>query len=423
MPAWQPSYFPEIVFPIRNSGTDECILTRITLEVLSITEVGSGSQSSEQPAETRRDLCYAIILDPDNPGAPHSFDLSVPIPPGETLDLRVVVGAKRSLQTRFVLQLEYDRRRKTRSAEVVLDIDNDGKFENSYHPGIALERFELLDAKSPRDIGIPTEIKPTEIIRSLYLQNRPLNLDYLRTYGPGSAYFFSADKGPLLPKPAGTPIQLEHSPNPTFYVAVGPAYAVRHLSRTEALNLAHDPRLSPPTAGQMSPPSLYGLNDYGACSVADVPDGFAITQVLPGCGLTGINTEIFTEGSAERLIGAVRRNGLDLIPWGEVHQLAINTVNRYIQVLREFCNLHGPIFVRAGLVNVEGRTLAEITDNVLFEGQVLARGPLRRENHVTIEFLEYPDPYESGVHVLGRWAELIAADAMAGRMPSVFPRE
>jgi hypothetical protein len=79
--------------------------------------------------------------------------------------------------------------------------------------------------------------------------------------------------------------------------------------------------------------------------------------------------------------------------------------------------------VRAGLVNVEGRTLAEITDSVVFEGQVLARGPLRRENYVTSEFLEHPDPYESGVHVLGPWSELIATDAMAGRMPSIFPRE
>src|SRR5437763_10283772 len=59
----------------------------------------------------------------------------------------------------------------------------------------------------------------------------------------------------------------------------------------QALTLAHDPRLAPPVAGANLPPALYGLNEYGACSVADLSDGFAITQVLPGCGLTGIKTE------------------------------------------------------------------------------------------------------------------------------------
>ena len=67
-------------------------------------------ESSEQSAEKRRDLCYAIIIDLDNPKAPQSFSVSVPILPDETLQLVVAVGAKRSVQARFVLHLEYDRR-------------------------------------------------------------------------------------------------------------------------------------------------------------------------------------------------------------------------------------------------------------------------------------------------------------------------
>ncbi len=423
MPAWQPAYFPEVTFPVRNRGTDECILTCITLEVLSISEGEPTAQSSEQPAETRRDLCYAIIIDLDNPKAPQSFSVSVPIPLGETLQLLVAVGAKRSVRTRFVLHFEYDRRGKTRSADVALDITNDGKSEGCYQPGIALECFQWLDAKNPRDLEMPTGVKPTDIMRSLYLQNRPLNVDYLRIGGPAAAYFFPADKGPLLPASGNAPVRLEYSTDPTLYVAVGPAYAVRQLTKAEALNLAHDPRLAPPVAGANPPPALYGLNEYGACSLADVPDGFAITQVLPGCGLTGINTEIFTEKSAARFIGAIQRDGLSLIPWGEIHQLAIHTINRYVAVLKEFCDLHGPIFVRAGLVNVEGLTLAHVNDNVLFEGQVVARGPLRNEHYVTFEFLEHPDPYENGLHVVARWSELIVADALAGRMPRLFLRE
>ena len=402
---------------MHNRGTDECILKRITFEVLSVSEGEPTSQSSEPPAETRRDLCYAIIIDLDNPKAPQSFPVSVPIPPGETLQVLVVVGAKRPLRTRFILHFEYDRRGKTRSAEVELDIANDSKFERCYQPGIALERFDWLDVKSPRDLEMPTDVKPTDILRSLYRQNRPLNLDYLRGFGPGAAYFFPTDKGPLLPTSGDTSVHLEYSTDPTFYVAVGPAYAVRELTKAEALNLAHDPRLAPPVAGANFPPALYGLNEYGACSLADVPEGFAITQILPGCGLTGINTEIFTEKSAARFIGATQRNDLRLIPWGEIHQLAIDTINRYVEVLKEFCDLHGPIFVRAGLVNVEGLTLAHVPDRALFEGQVIVRGPLRNEQYMTVEFLEHPDPYENGLHVVASWSGIIAADAMAGRMP------
>jgi hypothetical protein len=422
MPAWQPAFFPEVTFPVRNRGTDECILTRITFEVLSISEAEQTARSSEHPEEARRDLCYAIIIDPDDPKAQQSYPLSVPIPPGETLEVRVAVGAKRSVRARFVLHFEYDRRGKTRSAEVALDITNEGKFERWYQPGIALERFQWLDAKSPRGLEIPTGVKPTDIVRSLYLQNRPLNVDYLRAFGPGAAYFFPAEQSPLLPFSGDAPVRLEYSGDPTLYVAVGPAYAVRQLTKAEALNLAHDPRLSPPVVGSDPPSALYGLNEYGACSIADVPDGIAITQVLPGCGLMGINTEIFTEKSAARFIGATQRGGLSLIPWGEVHQLAIDTINRYVEVLKEFCDLHGPIFVRAGLVNVEGLTLAHVADEGAFQGHVVARGPLRDEHYVTIEFLEHPDPYENDLHVLSRWSEIIADDALAGRMPKLFSR-
>jgi hypothetical protein len=198
---------------------------------------------------------------------------------------------------------------------------------------------------------------------------------------------------------------------------------VRKPTKAEALNLAHDPRLAPPVAGANPPPAIYGLKEYGACSLADVPDGFAITQVLPGCSLTGINTEIFTEKSASRLIGAIQRDGLSLIPWGEIHRLSIRTVNRYVEVLKEFCDLHGPIFVRAGLVNVEGLTLAHIADEGVFKGHVVARGPLRNEHYVVGEFLEHPDPYESGVHVLATWSELIAHDANAAGTLEFFSRE
>lgn len=422
MPSWQPTYFPEVTFPVRNRGTDECILTRITFEVLSIREGELTAQSSEQPVETRRDLCYAIIIDLDNPKAPQSFSVSVPIPPGETLELLVAVGAKRSLRIEFVLHLEYDRRGKTRSAEVALDIINDGEFERCYQPGIALERFEWLSAKSPRELEKPTGIAPTDILRSLYRQNRPLNIDYLRIGGPGSAYFFPLNEGPLLPAPGDASVQLKYSTDPTLYVAVGPVYDVRQLTKAEALNLAHDPRLAPPLAGANHSPALYSLNKYGACSLADVPDGFAITQILPGCGLTGINTEIFTQKSAARFIGATQRDGLSLIPWGEIHKLAIDTVNRYVDFLKEFCDLHGPIFVRVGLVNVEGLTLAHITDNMFFEGQIVTHGPLRDQHYTTIEFLEHPDPYENGLHIVARWSEIIASKAQAGRIPKLFTR-
>jgi hypothetical protein len=322
-----------------------------------------------------------------------------------------------------VLHFQYDRRGKTTSSEVALNITNDGKFERCYKPGIALGRFELLNAKSPRDLEIPTGFKPIDMLRSLCRQNRLLNVDFLRFGGPGNAYFFSTDEGPLLPTSGDTPSRLEHSTDPTFYVAVGPAYAVRKLTKEEALKLAHDPRLAPPVAGPTPPPTLYGLNQYGACSVADVPSGFAITQVLPGCGLTAINTEIFTENSAVRFIGPIQRGGVTLIPWGEIHQLAIDTVNRYLEVLKVFCDLHGPIFLRAGLVNVKGLTLAHVDDGI-FKGEIVARGPLRNEEYVFAELLDHPDPYESELHVVAPWSEMIAADASAGRIiPEIFSRE
>ena len=211
MPAWQPAYFPEVTFPVHNRGTDECILTRITFEVLSICEREPSAQSAEQPTEKRRDLSYAIIIDLNNPKAPQSFPVSVPISPGETLELLVAVGAKRSARTRFLLYFEYDRRGKTRSAEVELDITNDGKLERWYQPGIALERFHWLRAKSSSDLNMPTGVKPADILRSLILQNRPLNIDYLRTYGPGVAYFFAEDKPPLLPSSGDAPVRLAYS--------------------------------------------------------------------------------------------------------------------------------------------------------------------------------------------------------------------
>ena len=74
---------------------------------------------------------------------------------------------------------------------------------------------------------MPTGVKPADILRSLILQNRPLNIDYLRTYGPGVAYFFAEDKPPLLPSSGDAPVRLAYSLDPTFYVAVGPVYAVR----------------------------------------------------------------------------------------------------------------------------------------------------------------------------------------------------
>jgi hypothetical protein len=149
-----------------------------------------------------------------------------------------------------------------------------------------------------------------------------------------------------------------------------------------------------------------------------------MTQVLPGCGITGINTEIFTESGAARLIGPIQRGNLRLIPWGAIHQLAIDTINRYIDFLREFCELHGPIFIRAGLVNVKGLTLAHVDeDTFAFKGQIVARGPLRDEEYLFGDFLDHPDPYESGVHVVAPWSEIIAADALAGRMPKIFSRE
>lgn len=143
------------------------------------------------------------------------------------------------------------------------------------------------------------------MLLSLNHRNRALNVDNLRIGGPGSAYFFSANEGPLLPTSGDAPIQLEHSTDPTFYVAVGPIYAVRHLTEAEALDLAHDPRLAPPMAAVAHSPTLYCLNQYGACSVADVSSGFAIAH--PGCGLTGINTEISTENGAARFIAAQPR--------------------------------------------------------------------------------------------------------------------
>jgi hypothetical protein len=162
----------------------------------------------------------------------------------------IVVGARRSVHTRFVMHIEYDGKKNTSSAEVALDVDNTRRFDRCYHPGIALERFEFLEAKSPRDMETPSDIKPLDVIRSLYRQNRPLDIDFLRAYGPGAAYFFPQDKGPIVPTKGDTPkLRLEYSPNPTFYVAVGPVYAVRQLSRTEALDAAHDPRLSPPALG------------------------------------------------------------------------------------------------------------------------------------------------------------------------------
>ncbi|MDX0489727.1 hypothetical protein GOC53_05490 [Sinorhizobium medicae] len=424
MPAWQPTYFPEITFPVRNRGTDECILTCITFECLSISEQEATPQSSGEPAEKRRDLCYAIIIDLDNPQAPQSFPLSVPIPPGETLEVVVAVGAKRSVRTRFVLHFQYDRRGEIRSAEVALNITNNGGFERCYRPGIALDCLTFLRAKRPSDLQISTGAKPTDMLLSLYHQNRPLNVDYLRIGGPGSAYFFSANEGPLLPTSVEAPIQLEYSTDPTVYVAVGPFYAVRHLTEAEALDLALDPRLAPPLAAAAHSPTLYGLNQYGACSVADVSSGFAITQILPGCGLTGINTEIFTENSAARFIGATERDGLSLIPIGEIHQLAINTVNRYLDVLKEICDLHGPVFIRAGLVNVQGLTLAHVQGTGAFEGGVVARGPLRNEEYTFLDLLAYPDPYQNGRHVVGPLFEIIADDALRnGRMPRIFSRE
>jgi hypothetical protein len=423
VPTWQPAYFPEVTFPVHNRGTDECVLTRITFEVLSTHELELEVEPTTQRTEDRRrDLCYAIFVDLDDPKKQQSFPISFCIPSGETLDVLVAVGAKRSVRVKFVLNFEYDRRGKTRSAEVELEIINGGKFERCYQPGIALECFHFLAAKSPSDLRKPSDMPPTEMMRSLYFQNRPLNVDFLRMGGPGMAYFFPADASPLLLTSSGPPVRLEYSAAPTFYIAVGPAYAVRQLTKADALNLAHDPRLAPPMAGDNPPPPLYGANDYGACSFANAPEGFAITQVLPGCGLTGINTEIFTEKSAARFIGAIQREGLSLIPWGEIHQLAIDTVNRYIEVLKEFCDLHGPIFVRAGLVNVEGLTLAHVSDDGAFKGQVVARGPLREEHYVVPQFLEHPDPYENGLHIVALWSEIIAADATAGRMPRLLGR-
>jgi len=75
------------------------------------------------------------------------------------------------------------------------------------------------------------------------------------------------------------------------------------------------------------------------------------------------------------------------------------------------------------LVNVKGLTLAHTVDNEVFEGHIVARGPLRDEQYLFTDFLNHPDPYENDFHIVSPWAEAIAADALAGRMPRIFPRE
>ena len=82
--------------------------------------------------------------------------------------------------------------------------------------------------------GIPLQMMPfnfgefsprgSQVFDQLYRENRPVNLNSLRTGGPGGAYFFPAGRGPTLPLRRDPPFVLEHSSSPAFYVVVSPTY-------------------------------------------------------------------------------------------------------------------------------------------------------------------------------------------------------
>lgn len=423
MSDWQPFYFPEITYPVSNQGTDDCILTGIFFEVLSVTNFDGAMELSDLPTSRQRDLCYAIIIDSANP-IPQSFQTSVRIPPGDTLNLLVAIGANRSVRARFVLHFEYDRRGRTRSSESEVTIINESELERWYQNGIALERYSYLKVISPEDISTSADNPGTAMIRTLYRKNRPLNVDALRFFGPGGAYFFRADRPPRLPIPSETIPRLKHSKGPAFYIAVGPAYAVQRLTEAEASSLVCDPRLAPPLSDGNGVPVFHGPNEYGACSFADLPEGFAITQVLPGLGLTGINTEIFSQRSFSLLAGSrIKAEYSTLMPWWAIHELVIDTINKYLDVLKDFFDLHGPVFLRIGLVNVKGLIVCELPEEGAFKGCIAAFGRLRKAEYVGGEILEDADPYVWGQHVASGWSYMIAQEAKAERMPRLFSRD
>lgn len=417
MRSWRPLFFPELNFPVHNTGTDASVLKRVTLRVLNISNLSPRKEPSQPDVETRRDMGWAIVIDSDKPNADYPTELSVEISPDETLDVLVTVGAKRSLRARCTLLFEYDSRSRTQSQEFTVDIVNDGGFEHWYRYGLPLEMLRMPKIRRTSDLQANTREEPVEITKRLYRENRPMNIDLLRGEGPGKAYFFRTGEEPTLPIPRDPPLKLEHSTSPLFYVVVVPAYEIMKLSDADAAALSCDPRLAPPTARD-SVPTFHGLNKFGACSAADVPEGFAATQVLPYGGIWGINTEIFSGASAARWVGAIHRRDMELIPWGVVHSLAVNTVNRYLETMKEILGVHGPVYIRAGLVNVRGLSLAEIPEG--YKDIVFARGPLRQEKYLDVEFMEHTDPYQTGTHILSAWSISIANDASAGRYPKIL---
>jgi hypothetical protein len=130
---------------------------------------------------------WAIVIDPDKPNADYLTELSVEISPGETLDVLITVGAKRSLHARCLLLFEYDSRGKTQSREFTVDIINDGGFERWYRYGLPLEMLRMLKIRKASDLQSNTNIKPVEIAKQLYRENRPINIDLLKMEGPGKA--------------------------------------------------------------------------------------------------------------------------------------------------------------------------------------------------------------------------------------------
>ena len=145
--------------------------------------------------------------------------------------------------------------------------------------------------------------------------------------------------------------------------------------------------------------------------------------MFPDGTVWGMNTELFSETGASQWVGSIHRSEVELIPWGIINDVAMTTVNRYLEALA-IRGLHGPMIVRAGLVNVEGLSLAhddhDSTAPVFGESVIIVRGPLRREHYAFAEFLDLMDPYESGRHILQPWSEGIALDAVMGRQLKIL---
>src|SRR5215475_4255178 len=96
-------------------------------------------------------------------------------------------------------------------------------------------------------------------------------------------------------------------------------------------------------------------NSLGACRFARSSAGVTLTQLLVSGALWGINTELFEGETAESYIGEPHREGIDMIPWEAVAAACSETLEEYYSFLKYHLELHGPLAVKMGVINVEGQ--------------------------------------------------------------------